>query len=90
MVTAENIQPLHLRSARALLNLSVREFARYAEAQITFATIRNFEHGRATSVGSRECLIQLIEAAGIELLNDGKPGARIIDQKKADAASAVK
>jgi transcriptional regulator with XRE-family HTH domain len=68
--------PAQCRAARALLNWTQEDLVR--ECKITKKTIADFERG-ATSPRS-QTLIQIIaafEAAGIEFINGGSPGARI-------------
>ena len=42
-VNETTFKPIHIRTARALLDMSARQFAEYAGAPITFGKVRNFE-----------------------------------------------
>ena len=69
--------PAQCRAARALLNWTQEDLVR--ACKITKKTIADFERG-ATSPRS-QTLMQIIaafEAAGIEFINGGSPGARIV------------
>lgn len=70
------ITPAHSRAARALLNWSQPQLAEASGASIS--TIRDFETGKRTPIANN---LSAIEAAfdreGVELLNHGRPGARL-------------
>lgn len=78
-VTAETMKPVHVRAARALLNMSGRELALLLGGDITKGKVRNFEYELPASRKTRQAIFDGIQAAGIGLLNGGKPGARVID-----------
>lgn len=75
-VTIENILPAHSRAARALLNMKVTDLAAL-NVGLSVDKVKAFENGRPASDRTRKALIEAIEGAGVELLNGGKPGARV-------------
>ena len=80
-VTIKNFLPMHLRAARALLNMSAGQFVEFAGGKLTSHKIRSFENGRPTHHKTRTELLDAIARAGVELQNDGKPGARVTDEE---------
>jgi predicted transcriptional regulator len=68
----------HLRAARALIGWSQDELA--AKAKVALRTITRMEgyddavDGR---LGTLNRIVAVLEKAGVEFLNDGKPGVRI-------------
>ncbi|MEL7482336.1 MAG: hypothetical protein AAGJ29_12330 [Pseudomonadota bacterium] len=79
-VTAENLEPIHIRAARALLGFSTKELAALMSGYgNTHMRLRNFEAGRAAPPGLRLALVELMDQCGIELQNGGRPGARVKD-----------
>lgn len=85
-VTLDNLLPVHVRTARSLLNMSAKQFAEYVGDPMTTDKIRAFENGRPTHRRTRTALLEAISSAGIELLNGGKPGVRVVDAVAFEAA----
>ena len=85
-VTPETMMPVHVRTARAILGASTREFAASAGGLVTISKLRNLENDLAVSADVRAAIMQAFEKAGIELLNGGRPGARVKDQAAYKAA----
>lgn len=79
-VTLDNFLPIHMRAARALLNMTVGQFADYAGEKISNHKVHSFENARPTHHKTRTALLEAIERAGIQLQNDAKPGARVSDE----------
>ncbi len=69
---------MHIRAARALLNWGQTDLCK--KARVSLGTVQRME-GFDGPVGSRtETLarvINVLEKAGVEFLNDGKPGVRM-------------
>lgn len=70
-----NLTPEACRAARALLGLTVRELGE--RSGIAFETINKFENGRPMRDSTRARLSEVLEAAGVEILNGNAPGARM-------------
>ena len=70
-----NLTPEACRAARALLGLTVRDLE--ARSGIPFGTISKFENGRPMRDANRAKLAAVFEAAGVEILNGDRPGARM-------------
>lgn len=68
-----------LKAARALAGLEQKDVAEKAGVNVN--TIRNMEAAGAGSIAGRAQNVQtvqrVLEAAGIEFLNHGKPGVRL-------------
>ncbi len=65
----------HIKAARAVLGLGVRELADMAD--VSFNTVSRFERGAAdTTVSTATRMQRALEAEGIEFLNTGSPGIR--------------
>jgi len=75
-VTGESLTPEHVKAARALLGWNANELSRHCDG-IGVATVRNFESGKHIREGSRQAICDCIDAAGVELLNGGRIGARM-------------
>lgn len=74
-VTEKNITPLMTRAGRAILEWSTRDLA--AKAKIGVATVWRFEQGESIRNAGKAAMIKAFQDHGVELLNDGKPGARL-------------
>jgi transcriptional regulator with XRE-family HTH domain len=70
-----NLTPEACRAARAILGLTVRDLE--ARSGIAFATISKFENGRPMREANKAKLSEVLEAAGVEILNGNAPGARL-------------
>jgi predicted transcriptional regulator len=68
----------HLRAARALLGWTQEELSR--KAKVALGTVKRME-GFEGPVGARtdtlRRIVAVFEKAGIEFLNDGRPGVRL-------------
>ena len=78
-VTVETVEPVHVRTGRALLNLSTRQFAEAVGGALTIDKLKALEAGRATSADLRQAVLDAFEKFGVELQNGGRPGARVRD-----------
>ena len=78
-VTFDTIEPVHVRTGRALLNLSTRQFAEAVGTPLTIDKLKALEAGRATSADVRQAVLDAFEKFGVELQNSGRPGARVKD-----------
>ena len=69
--------PVQCRMARAALGLGVRELA--AAAKVSIDTVTRFERGDELKERTIEALQRVLEAAGIEFIdeNGGGPGVRL-------------
>ena len=85
-VSPETLSPAHVRTGRALLGGSTREFASFAGEPVTMGKLRNLENGLPASTSTRAAIIAAFDRAGIELFNGGKPGARVRDKAAYEAA----
>jgi transcriptional regulator with XRE-family HTH domain len=65
----------HCRMARAGLRLGVRELADLAG--VSTDTISRLERGEGLKESTLEAIQRVLEAAGVEFLNHGRPGVRI-------------
>lgn len=70
-----NLTPVACRAARAILGVTVRDLE--ARSGIAFATISKFENGRPMRESNKAKLLEVFEAAGVEILNGNAPGARM-------------
>lgn len=70
-----NLTPEACRAARALLGLTVRELGE--RSGIAFETISKFENGREMRESNKARIAEVLEAAGVEILNGDAPGARM-------------
>lgn len=77
-VTAESLEPIHVRAGRALLNLSTKKFADEIGEPLTIDKLKAFEAGRPVSLEVRAAILEAFGRFGVELQNGGKPGARLI------------
>ena len=69
------LTPEACRAARALLGLTVRQLGE--KTGIAFETISKYENGRPMREANKATLLAAFEAAGVEVLNGGAPGARM-------------
>ena len=69
-----NLKPEACRAARAILGLTVRDLEE--RSGVAFATISKFENGRPMRESTKARLVEVFEAAGVEILNGDAPGAR--------------
>lgn len=81
-VTVETILPVHCRTGRAVLNLSARQFAERVGRPVTVDTLKALEAGRPVSNEVRVAILAAFDLWGIELLNGGRPGARVKDPER--------
>ena len=68
----------HIRAARGLLGWSQKELS--LKAKVGLATIRRMEESEGPVSARTETLLNVggaLERAGVEFLNDGKPGVRL-------------
>ena len=74
--------PVQCRMARAALGLGVRELA--AAAKVSIDTVTRFERGDELKERTIEALQRVLEAAGIEFIdeNGGGPGVRLRNSGK--------
>jgi DNA-binding transcriptional regulator YiaG len=79
-VTAQTMQPAHVKAARALLGWSAEELAELLP--IGLATLRTFESGKDINLKSREAIFDTLNKHGIRMQNGGSPGVRITDPEK--------
>ena len=70
-----NLTPDGCRAGRALLRLSVRQLG--DQAGISGQSISEFENGRPMRESNKAKLLEVFEAAGVEILNGDAPGARL-------------
>tara|TARA_R110002072_G_scaffold20532_3_gene74306 strand:+ start:1408 stop:1695 length:288 start_codon:yes stop_codon:yes gene_type:complete len=89
-VTVETVEPVHVRTGRALLNLSTRQFAEAVGTPLTIDKLKALEAGRATSADVRQAVLDAFEKFGVELQNGGRPGARVKDAAAWTAATGEK
>ena len=70
-----------LKAARALAGLEQKDVADRAEVNVN--TIRNMEASGKGPIAGRSANVQkvqrVLEVAGIEFLNHGQPGVRLVD-----------
>ena len=78
-VKPEDLSSAHVRAGRALLGFTTKEFAHYAGGDMSHAKVRNIENAKPSGLKTRIAMIDAFERAGIELLNGGRPGARVRD-----------
>ena len=71
-----------LKAARSLIGLDQSDVARMAEVNVN--TIRSMEASGAGPIAGRSQTVQhvqrVLESAGIEFLNHGQPGVRIMSK----------
>lgn len=72
------------RAARGLLRWSMRDLE--VRAGVSLPTLLKLENGRPVSPEVAARVAAAFEAAGVSLLNDSKPGARVVDRAAFDAA----
>ncbi len=90
-VTAENLEPIHVRAGRALLSFRTKDLAAMIDDDPkTHMKIRNFESGRTSPTRVKEQIIKALTKCGIELQNGGKPGARVKDAAAFASAASRK
>jgi transcriptional regulator with XRE-family HTH domain len=66
---------MQCRMARAALQISVLELA--AMAKVAADTITRLEGGKRLKPRTIEAVQHALEKAGLEFINDGKPGVRV-------------
>lgn len=81
-VTTETLEAAHVRAGRALLRMSARQFADTVGPPLTIDKVKAFEAGRPVERLSREVMIEAFAEYGLELLNGGRPGARVKDPER--------
>jgi DNA-binding XRE family transcriptional regulator len=70
------MEPMQCRAARALLQWTQKELG--AKARVSDMTIRQFELGVTKPVrATLDALQRALEKAGVEFINDDKPGVRM-------------
>ena len=69
------LTPEACRAGRALLAMSARELAE--RTGVAAETINKFENGRPMRESTKARIRSVLEAAGVEILNGGAPGARL-------------
>lgn len=74
-VSPSNLMPQHTKAARALIDWTANDLA--ANSAVGVSTIKVFESGKAVRDASKQAMIDALEAAGVELLNGGRMGARL-------------
>ena len=74
-VTHKNVTPQMVKAARALIDWNAADLA--AHSSISPRTVRAFESGGTVNEESRTAIITALEAAGVQLLNGGRAGARM-------------
>ena len=74
-VTPESLHPIHSRMGRAALRWTTQQLGE--AAGLTASNIRKFEYGRGLGEDARRALIDALDAAGVDLLNGKRPGARL-------------
>lgn len=67
------------KAARAILGWNAKDLCR--AAGVSPHTVGRLESGGEISTEQNERIAQAFAAHGIELLGDGKPGARLVRQK---------
>lgn len=88
-VTADTLEAIHVRTARALLGFSTKQLAEMIDGeQKTHDQIRNFESGRTSPRWVKEKIFIALIQYGIDLQNGGKPGARVGDRQAFESAIA--
>lgn len=76
------ISGTHIRAARGLLGWTQRDLAK--KAKVALGTIRRMEELKAAGNARAETLIKVttvLEKAGVEFLDDGRPGVRLRDSR---------
>ena len=73
----KNINPRHIKAARALLDWNQEELA--DRAKVGVATLRRIEgtDGELPETKAAEKIVAALKAAGIAFQNHGKPGVRL-------------
>lgn len=70
------------RAARALLGWSAKDLVR--EAKVSPNTVTRVERGEDVGEATRARIVAAFDAAGVELLNGGAPGARMKPGRRHD------
>jgi len=69
----------HIRAARALLGISQEELARKAKIALrTLSRMEEFDGAVGARTATLNHVVMALEKAGIEFLDGGKPGVRLI------------
>jgi len=79
-VTAEGLDPIHIRAGRACIGWRTKDLAE--ASGLGGPLIRKFERTGSAGLSSRQAMIDALEAAGVELLNGKRHGARLAEPKK--------
>jgi ribosome-binding protein aMBF1 (putative translation factor) len=80
--------PAQCGAARALIEFSQAEPA--AKAKVGESTVRNFEAGRSVPVTNNlEAIQRVLEAAGVEFMEENGGGAGVRLRKKGPSRSGV-
>lgn len=75
-VTVETLKGVHVKMARALLDMSQRAFGAAVGGPVTDSIIKNLEAGRGyVSDEAKQAIIDAIARADVLLLNGGRDGA---------------
>jgi ribosome-binding protein aMBF1 (putative translation factor) len=78
--------PAQCRAARALVEFSQTELA--AKAKVGGSTVRNFEASRSVPVTNNlEAIQRVLEAAGVEFIEENGGGAGVRFRKKGPSRS---
>ena len=71
-----NVSSAHIRAARGLLNWTVRDLAE--RAGVHRNTVTRMEADKVTHGPTIAAMVRSLEDAGIEFLNSGAPGVRLV------------
>ena len=74
-VTTENLNAIHVKAARACIGWRTKDLAE--AAGLGGPLVRKFERTGLAGEKSKQAMIDALEAAGVELLNGGRSGARL-------------
>ncbi|WP_284387803.1 helix-turn-helix domain-containing protein [Algimonas ampicilliniresistens] len=69
--------PSLCKAARALVGWTAQELADSTD-EVAPRTLRKFENGGSVRDGTRDAIRAALEAAGVEFINGGRPGVRLI------------
>ena len=74
-VTAENLNPIHVRAGRACIGWRSKDLAE--AASLGGPLVRKFERTGLGGLSAKQAMIDALEANGVELLNGNRHGARL-------------